>query len=320
MATDPLKQDTLSMSDLSNMYSVAAAVLNSDKSLQNALDQILKKKITDKALQQQIIMNTDWYKTTSEKSRIFEMAKAKDPATYAADLQTNASAIIRKWNQNGLTIDGATAVKYAENIMRGAVMKDGKTTVYDENYLNKMMAESINFEKSKTLKNGMVIYDFDGKLADAAEKLYQLADAYGYKSTVSNKGFQSWFEKSLSGLVSGAVNPQDIGDELKKNAMSAFPGLTDKINQGFTFREAADPWINALATEWEVDADQIDLNDDTLQRILNNQDEKGNIVPMNLYQAKTAARRNPKWQYTSKAKEEYTNIGKSLLQTFGFLG
>lgn len=314
------KVDTLSITDLASMSSVAAAILNSDKSLQDALNRIIAEDIKDAGRQAQIIMGTSWYKVNTDQSRLFQQAKASDPATFAKDLQDNTVLLIRKWAKNGLQLDPAKAVEYAENLMRGSVIKDGKIFIYDQKYINKMMSEAINFEKSRTLKNGTVVYDFDGQLATAAESLYKLANSYGYKSSVSNTGFKNWFESSLKGLVSGDVNPEDIDDELRRQAMSAFPSLTNQIMAGKNLREAADPWINAIANELELNPEDIDFNDDILQRTLNVQDESGNFKPASLRDTKIAARRDKRWQYTSKAKEEYTNIGSTLLKSFGFLG
>ena len=316
------KKDTLSMTSLQTMYPVAAAIVNTDKSLQEALNKILKLGGANVApeLRLQIIMDTYWYKTNTEQSRLFQMAKSADPATYAKDLQDNTLQVIRTWAKSGLQIDPANAVQIAENMMQGSVVKDGKMFIYDQNYLKKMMAESIKFEKTKKLVNGTTVYDFDGELATVADQLYQMADAYGFKSTVSNKNFSRWFESNLKGLVEGTVNAQDVDDELKQRAMSAFPGLTDKITMGQTLRQAADPWINAIATELELNPQDIDLNDDLIQRSLSMQDDKGNFAPMNLRETRLAARKDKRWQYTSKAKEEYTNIGSQLLQSMGFLG
>jgi hypothetical protein len=85
-------------------------------------------------------------------------------------------------------------------------------------------------------------------------------------------------------------------------------------------RQAADPWLNAIASTWEVDVNSLSLNDDYVQRAINFQDEKGNFSTMNLYDTKKLARRSGKWDMTQAAKEEKTNIASRILQDFGFLG
>jgi hypothetical protein len=136
---------------------------------------------------------------------------------------------------------------------------------------------------------------------------------------MSNAGFTNWFETSMKGLVGGKLNPQQVDDQLQTRAKSFAPGLANLIDQGQTLRQAADPWLQAIADVWETDADSIDLNDEYVQRTINNTDEKGNVSPVNLFDAKKMARRSSKWDLTQNAKEEKTRIASRILQDFGFI-
>jgi hypothetical protein len=69
-----------------------------------------------------------------------------------------------------------------------------------------------------------------------------------------------------------------------------------------------------------LEVGDVDLNDDLFQRIINNTDEQGNFRPMSLYEARLAARKDPRWDYTGQAKEEKTEIASKILADFGFLG
>ena len=326
----PLTQDTFSMEQLASRFSIAASILKQDASLVKALNRIMgmsedgKTKIggvvTDPDLAMAILKETDWFKNNTDDWRKYQFFKDSNPATYQADLKANAEAIVKKYYQMGITVDAQTAIKLAEQAMMKSATVNGNVVNYNQDYFNKLMADSIDFSKKRILPNGKIVYDLGGKVEAIAESLYKVADDYGYPATTSNAGFSRWLESNTRGLIAGTVNPEDVDNELEARAKSMYPGLVDQLNRGQSLREAADPWITALANEWEEDPKSLDLNDDFLYRILNQQDEKGNIAPMNLYQAKTMARKSPKWQYTSRAKEEYTNIGQKILQDFGFLG
>jgi len=326
----PLTQDTFSMEQLASRFSIAASILKQDASLVKALNRIMgmsedgKTKIggvvTDPDLAMAILKETDWFKNNTDDWRKYQFFKDSNPATYQADLKANAEAIVKKYYQMGITVDAQTAIKLAEQAMMKSATVNGNVVNYNQDYFNKLMADSIDFSKKRILPNGKIVYDLGGKVEAIAESLYKVADDYGYPATTSNAGFSRWLESNTRGLIAGTVNPEDVDNELQARAKSMYPGLVDQLNRGQSLREAADPWITALANEWEEDPKSLDLNDDFLYRILNQQDEKGNIAPMNLYQAKTMARKSPKWQYTSCAKEEYTNIGQKILQDFGFLG
>ena len=315
-----LKTDTLNEEALAAKFSIAASILAQDESLKKVLNDIITKKVVDPALQLAMLKETDWYKKNTDDWRTYQFYKDSNPATYKADLQTNAEAFVRKYAAMGITIDASTAIKLAEQAMMKSATVNGDIVNYNENYFNQLMADSIDFSKSRRTVNGKIVYDLGGKLETIANSLYQTAWDYGYQNTVSNSGFSTWLEKNVKGLIAGTINAEDVDNELQARAKSMFPGLSDQINRGMTLRQAADPWITAIANEWEESPLSMDLNDDFLYRTLNYQDDKGNIAPMSLYQAKVMARRSPKWQYTSRAKEEYTNIGQKILQDFGFLG
>jgi hypothetical protein len=154
-----------------------------------------------------------------------------------------------------------------------------------------------------------------------AQSLYKQAWDYGYDKTMSNTGFTNWFETSMKGLVAGTLQPAQIDDQLQARAKSFAPGLSNLIDQGQTLRQAADPWLQALADVWETEANEIDLNDEYVQRALNVTDDKGNVQPINLYDTKKLGRRNKaKFDATQQAKEEKTRIANTILRDFGFLG
>jgi LysM repeat protein len=325
-----MMSDTLSKEQLAARFGIAASILNTDPSLIEALNTILgfdktgTKKIsgmiTDPDLAMAVLKETDWYKKHSDDWRKYQFYKESNPATYAADLESNIQAFVSKYQQMGINLDRDSAKKLAEQAMMKSATVNGAQVLYNDKYFNQLMANSIDFSKKQVLPNGKIVYDLGGKIETIASSLYKVAFDYGYPSTISNTNFSKWLENNVRGLVAGTINPEDVDNELQSRAKSMYPGLTDQLNRGLTLREAADPWVTAIANEWEEDPRFLDLNDDFLYRVLNQQDEKGNITPMNLYQAKTMARRSPKWQYTSRAKEEYTNIGQRILQDFGFLG
>ena len=312
--------DKLDMATLQAKFSIAAGVIGADPSLKTVLDQILQGGITSEAIMTQMIQGTLWYKNQTDKQRQYEFAKDTNPGQFAADLQLNASNIVKQFMGNGIKITAAEAIEYAQQLMKSVVLdKSGKVVRYDQEFLNKIMANAIDFSKKSTI-GGKVVYNMTGKLETVANELYKRAWDYGFPSSMSNTRFEGWFENTMKGLIAGTLNPEDIDNDFQKQAMSMFPGLTNQLSQGQTLRAAADPWINALANTWEVDPDTIDLNDKYLQQALNYTDEKGNVKTMNLYDTKKLGRRSPDSDFTSWAKEEKTGIANTILRDFGFLG
>ena len=321
-------RDTFSMAELESKFKIAAGVLKSNPSLQQALAKILgdpktgEGMITDPYLQEQIIKASDWFRTQTDKQRQFDYAKQTNPGQFQADLQSNASEIVRKFSANGLKITAQEAITYAEQMMKESVIQNGKVISYDKNYLNQVMANAIDFTQTgKVGTNDKVVYTkLSGNMETLAKSLYKQAWDYGYDRTMSNAGFTKWFETSMKGLVAGTLNAEQVDDQLQARAKSFAPGLANLIDQGQTLREAAEPWLQSIADVWETDVNSIDLNDEYVQRALNVTDEKGNVQPINLYDTKKLARRSAKWDTTQNAKEEKTRIANRILQDFGFLG
>ena len=318
-------KDTFSLAQLQARFSIAAAVIGADKSLQEALNKILgvngEPMITDPYLQEQIIKATSWWQGQTDSQRQFDWARQTNPGQFAADLQLNASEIVKKFAANGLTITAQDAIKYAEQMMKQSIIQDGKVIRFDADYINTLMAGAIDFTKNDKIGDRVVYTKLSGNLETLAQSLYKQAWDYGYPQTMSNAGFTNWFETSMKGLVGGTLQPQQIDDQLQKRAKSFAPGLANLIDQGQTLRQAADPWLQAIADTWEMDADSIDLNNEYVQRALNFTDEKGNVAPVNLFDAKKMARRDKeKMNATQQFKEEKTRIASRILQDFGFMG
>jgi len=283
--------DKLDKATLQAKFGIAAGIIGADTSLSKVLDDILAQGITSEALMTQMIQGTLWYKNQTDKQRAFVYAKETNPGQFAADLQLNASNIVKQFMGNGIQITAAQAIDYAQQLMQSVIIDaSGKVVRYDQEFLNKIMANSIDFSKKSTI-GGKQIYNLTGKLETVANELYKRASEYGFDSSMSNERFAGWFENSIKGLISGTTNAEDIDNELQKQAMSMFPGLVNQLSQGQTLKQAADPWLNAIAGVWEVDQSTLDVNNPFVQRALNYTDEKGNVTTMNLYDTKKMARR-----------------------------
>jgi len=216
--------DKLDMATLQAKFGIAAGIIGADTSLKTVLDNILQQGITSEALMTQMIQGTVWYKNQTDKQRQFVYAKETNPGQFAADLQLNASNIVKQFMGNGIKITAAQAIDYAQQLMQSAIIdSSGKVVRYDQEFLNKIMANSIDFSKKSTI-GGKQIYNLTGKLETVANELYKRAYDYGFDSSMSNERFAGWFENSMKGLIAGTTNAEDIDNELQKQAMSMFPG------------------------------------------------------------------------------------------------
>jgi hypothetical protein len=119
----------------------------------------------------------------------------------------------------------------------------------------------------------------------------------------------------LRGLADGSLDINRISQDARALAATGQPKyVRDLLNQGYDLQDVYAPYRKTMATELELNPDQIDLNDGTLRMAIT---DKGD---MNLYDFKKALRQDNRWQYTGTAKQEVSDAALRVLQDFGFQG
>lgn len=315
-----LATDTLDKDDLGRMFGVAAAVMDSNPDLNAVLQEILDQKITDPARMLAMLQGTGWFQRhTADWLAIEKDRLSKDPAIWEAAIQQRAELVMQQYTASGGSISPEQARDIATKLIYGSGWNGQSFEIYDEKWLGEAIAKTIDFSKTKMV-NGVEVADLTGEAMTAAQKLYNLAFEYGMDSSMSNEVFKSWFQRTLQGYMEGDLSDEQLDDELLTTASSRFPGLQGSLQRGMTLRQAANPYLKAIADTLELDINDVSLDDDTVQRVLNGTSVDGNFQPMNLYEAKIAARKDKRWQYTSKARQEYTDMASRILEDFGFGG
>lgn len=315
-----LAMDTLDEDDLGRMFGVAASVLDSNPDLREVFDEILAQKITDPARMLAMLQGTGWFQRhTADWLAIEKDRLSKDPAIWEAAVNQRAELVAQQFQAAGGSITPEQAKEVAVKLIYGSGWNGESFEIYDERWLNEAIAKTIDFTKTKTV-NGVQVADLSGKAMNVAQSLYNLAFEYGVDTSMSNEAFASWFQRTLKGYMEGDIADDQLDDELVTNASSMFPGLQNSLQRGMTLRQAANPYLKAIADTLELDINDVSLNDDLVQRVLNGNSVEGEFKPMNLYEAKLAARKDKRWQHTQVAREEYTDMASRILRDFGFGG
>jgi hypothetical protein len=86
------------------------------------------------------------------------------------------------------------------------------------------------------------------------------------------------------------------------------------LNQGYDLDQVYSPYKNTMAEVLEINPEQISLNDPTLRSAISDKGET------NLYDFQRALRKDSRWQYTQKARQEVGDITLNVLRDFGFQG
>jgi hypothetical protein len=119
----------------------------------------------------------------------------------------------------------------------------------------------------------------------------------------------------LRGLADGSIDINRVAQDARMLAAQGQPKyVRDLLGQGYDLEAIYAPYRRTMATELELDPNEIDLNDSTLRMAIS---DKGD---MNLYDFKKVLRQDNRWQYTGTAKEEVSNAALKVLRDFGFQG
>lgn len=306
---------------MAETWGFAAGYIQNTPDLQELLDSVLQRGVTDPNMVKNIIANSPFGLKYASSYVEADKIRKGAPDVWRAQVQSTANTIKEKAQNMGAAITDEQAMEWAESFL---LTTSGDRTQanyqeFDNEWLDRVLASAIDFTKRKEI-NGIQIYDLSGSAETQAETLYNLAYQYGMDTSMSNEAFTGWFENAVKRLAGKESTTEDLDDEIVNNAISRFPGMAQQLQRGLTLRAAADPYLKAIADVLELDANSISFDDDLVQRVLNNVDEGGQFKPMSLYDAKLAARRDSRWQYTEKAKTEYTDIASRILKDFGFLG
>lgn len=306
---------------MAESWGFASGYLGQTPALQELLNTVLERGMTDATMVKNFIANSDWGQRYANTYIEADQLRKGAPEVWAATVNRTVTEIKRRAQAMGADISDGEARDYAEKFL--LTTSGDKTSPnyeeFDEDWLDRVLSSSIDFSKTKTI-NGVEFYDLAGAAETQAETLYQLAYDYGMDTSMSNDAFTGWFENAVKRLAGRETTTEDLDDEVINYAMSRFPGLQQQLSRGLTLRQAADPYMKAIAEVLEFDTGSLSFDDNLVQQVLNNVDEGGNFKPMSLYDAKLAARRDPRWQYTGTAKTEYTDIASRILKDFGFLG
>lgn len=306
---------------MAETWGFASGYLQQTPALQELLNTVLERGMTDVTMVKNFIANSDWGLRFTESFIEADQIRKGAPTVWSSMVDRTVKEIKERAMNMGATISDAEARDYAEKFLltTSGDKTDPNYKEFDEEWLDRILSSSIDFSKTKTI-NGVTFYDLSGTAENQAQTLYDLAYNYGMDTSMSNDTFTGWFENAVKRLASKELTTEDLDDEIVENAISRFPGMAQQLQRGLTLRQAADPYMKAIAEVLEMDAGTLSFDDNLVQQVLNNVDEGGNFKPMSIYDAKLAARRDPRWQYTGTAKTEYTDLASRILKDFGFLG
>jgi hypothetical protein len=158
------------------------------------------------------------------------------------------------------------------------------------------------------------IFEFGGRAAQTATQIRSFADEMGV--TVDDTSLGNYVDR----VFAGEQNIEDIQNAFRESAAAYLPQFASRIKAGETVKSIVSPYRDMIASYLEIDSNEIGYGlganskaDPLLNRALFGTDGKA----MSLYDVQKTIKQDARWQKTSNARDEYTQLTKNLLRSFG---
>jgi hypothetical protein len=285
--------------DLAAMAGFTVAFFAQDKS-RNGLWQwfqvALKENWTGDRLLQQL-RNTNWFKKHNAAYREAQLLRTSDPAEYKARVSEFSTRVRQMAAQLGIPL-GKTALE--------ATINTGFLQGWNDQQLQAYMAR---FKGVWTaIGQGQIL---GGTLGQIQTRLAAAVRDYGVTVSPSTLG------RLVQNIAAGDSTEQLAMAYIQKNAIAAFPGLAEQIKAGQTVRDIAEPYVQTMAKTWEVNPEDIDLQNKTIRGALNVKGQKGDFSMMTIPDFETQLRKDPRWNKTDNAQDSMMQAGHEVLQQWG---
>lgn len=125
-------------------------------------------------------------------------------------------------------------------------------------------------------------------------------------------------EDDVNNYLSQVQAGKDINVVLQAIRDNGAVGMPDSVKKivgaGVDLASVYSPYKTLLSQTLEINPNDISLNDPTLRMAI------GPDKEMSLYEYQRALRKDNRWQYTNQARTEASDVARTVLKDFGFMG
>lgn len=241
------------------------------------------------------IMGTNWWKTNADSARNYYNLQFTDPATFQNKLRDERDIV---QNLGG-------GIGYDETVL---------TPAYVDYFANKALREGLTPDQIKAVMATEIT-----PLIGTTEKspiLNQIRQVQqSYQIAIDQPTQQYWLRE----IASGRQTIENFQNAVQQQAKAQFPNLTGQFEQGLTFKQIIDPYRSQAAKLLEVDPEQLDfMGDPKWRHVIDYVDPKTGVHrTMSNVELAQYVKSQPEWNNTKNAVDTYSQIGQTLLQSFG---
>jgi hypothetical protein len=240
------------------------------------------------------VLKSNFYRNNNATARQRLQAKQSQPGVYADGLDKYRLATRKSLVNAGLKMDA----KLFEGLA---------ATAYDSGMSEDQLKELI--------VNSNLVTGYGGQVLGDTADLKSYANSFGVGKYLDEK---YWAQKSQD-LFLGRTTTEDIQDEVRKLAASAFPVYTDQINAGISLDSLASAYKGSIASVLEIDPDSVTFEDPRLRAALQNVGPDGKPAVKPIWQFERELRMTPEWELTNNARNTVDNLTYKALSDMGLI-
>jgi NlpC/P60 family len=281
----------LSPEEMASEYGFAYSFLNSIPEVKRLFTEYVNEDWSKERFQAEL-RNTKWWQENSDSMRKTQAMKSTDPATYEANLQATTVLVQQEAAKIGASIPPKKLKSIAEKAL---------ATNMDEAALANVLGGYVKFVGG-TLK---------GEAGQYENSIKSYAATQGV--TMDDQSV-----KNQAALIARKLATEsDFKNQIMQQAASAYPGYKQQLEGGQTMMDIANPYIQIMAEQLEVNPATIKLTDPLIRQALNGVGQDGKPTGMDQTDFMNRVRSDPRWSQTSGAQNDVMNVGLNVLKSMG---
>jgi len=237
---------------------------------------------------------TNWYKNTSGTVKLREKQKLEQPKVYAENVVKYKINARKRLVNAGIRIDNNTFDKLAEDA-----------------YARNLSDDQLDL----AIVNSNKITGYGGNVLGEVNELKN----YAFSMGVSNLYNDTYWNQKSKDLFSGTTTINDVQEEIKKLASSAYPAYAEGISLGQSVESQTTNVIRTISEFLEIDED-VAMRHPVFKQIMGYKDPTTNkFAQMPQWLVERTVKSTSDWPYTKNALAAFDTVGMRPLSDFGVM-
>lgn len=241
------------------------------------------------------LYKTKYYTTLSSTVKARLKQKLEQPEVYADSVSKYKIAAQKRLVQSGIRIDIATFNDLIDNAYKTGMSDD---------------------QLDQAILTSGKITGFGGNILGDTTTLRTYAESFGVSKLLNDT---YWADKQ-KGLFAGTITTEDIQQEVRTLAASAFPAYAEGILNDVSLASQTSNITQSVATFLEVDQDTVDYNNPTVRKIAQYVDPvTGKPAKMPQWLVERTVKSDPAWPFTKNAQKTFDDLTYTVGKNMGLI-